>query len=50
MMPEARSIIDECIKRAAEKRINMSSILKRAYCTLNAPQFSQKKSNAIRTI
>ena len=40
MMPEARSIIDECIKRAAEKRSNMGSILKRAYCTLNAPIFS----------
>ena len=40
MMPEARSIIDECMKRAAEKRSNMGRILKRAYCTLNAPIFS----------
>ena len=35
MMPEARTIVDECKKRAAEKRDQMAKILKKAFCLLN---------------
>ena len=34
MMPEVRTIIDECKKRAAEKRDQMATVLKKAFCLL----------------
>lgn len=45
-MPEARAVVDECMKRASEKRNQMAEILKRAFCLLMAPQRHQKKANA----
>jgi len=38
MMPEARAVVDECMKRASEKRNQMAEILKRAFCLLMTPQ------------
>lgn len=35
MMPEARSIVDECKKKASEKRDQMANRLKKAFCLLN---------------
>lgn len=46
MMPEARAIVDECIKRASEKRDKNAAILKRAYSLLKAPQDHIKKAQA----
>jgi len=37
MMPEARCVIDECKKKASEKRDKMANILKTAYCLVMAP-------------
>lgn len=44
MMPEARTVIDQCIKKAAEKRDQMATVLKRAYALLSAPQVHAKKA------
>jgi hypothetical protein len=47
MMPEAKAVIDECMKRASEKRDRCAAILKRAYCFVFPPKISLKKIRAI---
>jgi hypothetical protein len=46
MMPEARTVIEECMKKAAEKRDKAAAVLKRAYSFLMAPPIFEKKANA----
>lgn len=46
MMPEARTVVDECIRKASEKRDQKAAILKRAYSLLIGPQIHAKKSQA----
>lgn len=46
MMPEARTVIEECMKKAAEKRDKAAAVLKRAYSFLMVPPSFQKKADA----
>jgi myosin heavy subunit len=46
MMPEARTVIEECMKKAAEKRDKAAAVLKRAYSFLMAPPIFEKKADA----
>jgi hypothetical protein len=50
MMPEARSIVDECKKRAAEKRDQMANRLKKAFCLLNGAQTGWKRAIRLENI
>jgi hypothetical protein len=44
MMPEARAVIEECMKKASEKRDKNAATLKRAFCLIMAPQVAEKKA------
>lgn len=50
MMPEARTIVDECKKRAAEKRDEMANRLKKAFCLLNGAQTGWKRAIRLQNI
>lgn len=47
MMPEARSVVDACKKKASEKFDCMAMHLKRAFTTLAAPTVHKRKIRAI---
>lgn len=50
MMPEAKAVIEECMKKASAEKDAKATILKRAYCLLMAPEKIAKKLRACRMI
>ena len=50
MMPETKTVLEECMKKASAERDAKATVLKRAYCLLMAPELIAKKLRACRMI
>jgi len=50
MMPETKAVLEECMKKASAEKDAKSTVLKRAYCLLMAPEKIAKKLRACRMI